>query len=174
MRPVTLIALVLTFMPAQARAQTALRAAFLDPGRAFQASADGKVAIAHLTALRDEKARAIADKNKALAAQEQALKVNAAALNETARAQQAAAVDKFRLDTERFIQDAQTELAGVQRDAESAFLAKLKPAVDKVVAAKGFQLVLRVDTSLVLWFDPADDITADVVKQLAADTQPKD
>lgn len=174
MRPVTMLALVLILMPAQARAQTEVRAAFLDPARAFQASADGKAAIAHLTALRDEKARAIAEKNKALATQEQALKVNAAPLNETARAQQAAAVDKFRLDTERFIQDAQTELTGVQRDAESAFLAKLKPAVDKVVAAKGFQLVLRVDTSLVLWFDPADDITADVVKQLAADTQLND
>jgi Skp family chaperone for outer membrane proteins len=174
MRPITMLALALTLIPAQAKAQTALRAAFFDPARAFQASADGKAAMAHLTALRDEKARAIAEKNKVLSTQEQALKVNGAALNEAARAQQAAAVDRFRLDTERFIQDAQTELTGVQRDAESAFLAKLKPAVDKIVAARGFQLVLRIDTSLVLWFDPADDITADVVKQIAADTQLKD
>lgn len=173
MRPVAILALALALLPAKATAQTELRIAFLDPARAFQASADGKTAIARLTELRDEKALAIDEKNKALAAQEHGLKANEAALSETARVQQAAALDKFRLDTERFIQDAQAELAGVQRNAESAFLAKLQPAVDKVIAAKGLQFVLRVDTSLVIWFDPANDITADVVKQLAADMQPR-
>jgi Skp family chaperone for outer membrane proteins len=164
-----LLVLTIVLPPARAWAQPNLRIAFFDPERAFQASADGKAAIARITALRDEKARAVDEKDKALAAQEQVVKQNAATLSEPARAAQTASVEKFRLDVERFIQDAQTELQGVQRDVESAFLAKLKPAVDKVVATKGLQLVLRVDASLVVWIDPVDDMTADVVKQLEAD-----
>lgn len=56
---------------------------------------------------------------------------------------------------------------GLQRDAESAFLVKLKPALDKVAADKGLQLIFNIDGPQVVWFDPSLDITSDVVKQLA-------
>jgi Skp family chaperone for outer membrane proteins len=175
--PLTLASMLL---PLPARGETPpaafnseLRVGYFSAERAFAESADGKTAIARVTALRDEKARAVDARNKELAAREQTLKENAASLTTSALTQQSAIVEKFRLDVQRFIQDAQAEVMGVQRDVEGAFLVKLKPALDKVVAAKGLQLVLSMDTPLVVWFDPADDITADVVKQLAAETRPK-
>jgi Skp family chaperone for outer membrane proteins len=172
--------LACALLPLPARAQTGpvasnagLRVGYFSAERAFAESADGKKAIARLTALRDEKARGVDARNKELAAREQILRGDAASLTASALTQQTAAVEKFRLDIQRFIQDAQAEVMGVQRDLEGAFLVKLKPALDKVVTTKGLQLVLRVDTPLVVWFDPADDITADVGKQLAAETPPK-
>ena len=172
-----LITVLATLVPMAASAQTRttsptaeVRVAFFSPERVFAESADGRAATARINALRDEKARAIEARNKELSGKEQALKTNSASLTERTRRQQTAEVEKFRLDTQRFVEDAQAELMGVERDVESAFLAKLRPAVDKVVAAKGFPLLLSADTPLIVWFDPADDITADIVKQLASTT----
>jgi len=154
--------------PTQAQpAVVGIRLACFSPQRAFSESADGKAAIAKLTALQNQKARAIDEKNRALQAQEQALQQSTAILSEAARAQRANEVEKFRLDVQRFIQDAQAELTGAQRDLESAFLVKLKPAIEKVVKDKNLQVVFNLDGDLVAWADPSLDITDDVVKQLA-------
>src|SRR5204863_8926698 len=120
--------------------------------RAFSESAEGKAVVARLTTLQNEKARAIEEKNRVL---------------EAARARQASDVEKLRIDVQRFIEDAQAELMGIQRAAESAFLVKLKPVLERVAEDKRLQLVLNVDGPQVVWFDPALDLTSDVVKQLA-------
>jgi Skp family chaperone for outer membrane proteins len=145
-----------------------IRVACVSPQRVFAESSDGKAAIARLSALQDEKARAIDEKNKELQGQEQALQQTGSLLSEEARNQRSSAIDKFRIDVQRFIQDAQAEVSGVQRDVESAFLAKLKPAIAKVARDGGFQLVFNLDEDLISWADPSLDITPDVVKQLAS------
>jgi Skp family chaperone for outer membrane proteins len=142
--------------------------ACVSPQRVFADSSDGKAAIARLSALQDEKARAIDEKNKELQGQEQALQQTGSLLSEEARNQRSGAIDKFRIDVQRFIQDAQAEVSGVQRDVESAFLAKLKPAIAKVARDGGFQLVFNLDEDLISWADPSLDITPEVVKQLAS------
>ena len=105
--------------------------------------------------------------NNRLQAQEQALQQSQAVLSEATKSQRAKEVERFRLDTQRFIEDAQAEFLGVQRDIESAFALKLRPALDQVVRSKGIQLVFNLDANSVFWSDPALDITAEVVKQLA-------
>ena len=62
--------------------------------------------------------------------------------------------NKFRVDTQRFIQDAQAELMGVRRDAESAFLVKLRPAIERVVKDNGIQLLFNFDSGVLAWGDP--------------------
>jgi Skp family chaperone for outer membrane proteins len=153
--------------PLQSQPPTAVRLACFSLQRAFSESADGKAAIARLTALQDEKARAIAEKNKALQAQEQALQQSTPLLSEAARTQRSNELERFRIDVQRFIQDAQAELMGVQRDTENAFLVRLKPAVEKVAKDKGLQMIFNLDEGLIAWTDPSLDITSDVVKQLA-------
>jgi outer membrane protein len=155
-------------VPAQLPAPAAVRLACFSPQRAFTESADGKAAIARLTALQDERAKAIDEKNKELQAQEQALQQTGSLLSDDARSQRTSAIEKFRIDVQRFIQDAQTELTGVQRDLETAFLAKLQPAVQKVAKDEGFQIVFNLDEGVISWADPSLDITPDVVKQLAS------
>jgi Skp family chaperone for outer membrane proteins len=173
----TLMAAATVLVPFRAHAQAPVgpaiqaalvgRIACFSPQRAFAESADGKVTLARLTALQSEKARAIDEKNKALQAQEQALERSAALLSESARTQRTADVQKLRIDVQRFIEDAQAELMGMRRDAENAFVVKLKPALTKVAQDKGLQVVFNIDDGQVAWFDPSVDITTEVVKQLA-------
>ena len=144
-----------------------VRVGCFSPQRAFSESVDGKAALARLTTIQNEKARAIEERNKALRAQEQALEQSSSLLSEAARTERSNEVAKLRIDVQRFIEDAQAELLGMQRDAENAFVMKLKPALAKVAQEKGLQLVFNVDDGQVAWFDSSLDITPDVVKQLA-------
>jgi Skp family chaperone for outer membrane proteins len=159
----------IALVPLTASAQSvALRVACFSPQRAFSESVDGKAVLARLTTLQNEKSRAIDDKNKVLKAQEQALQETGPLLTEAVRTQRASDVEKFRIDIQRMIEDARAELMGIQRDAESAFVVKLKPALDKVAKERGLQIVFNVDAGPVAWFDPSMDITSDVVRQLTA------
>jgi len=157
MRIVRRLAFAIALMvPASVFAQTSIgpgiKLASFSPQRAFAESVQGKAAIARLTALQGQKAREIEEKNKAL---------------ETLEAQRSKEVETFRVNVQRFIQDAQTEVLGVQRDLESAFLVKLKPALEQVAKDSGLALVFSLDEPAIVWADPALDITGDVVKQLA-------
>jgi outer membrane protein len=171
------IVLVSTLAPVSAFAQgpapsvqsatAGIRLGSVSPQRVFSESAEGRAAIARLTALQEEKSRAIEEKNKALQSQEQALQQNAPVLNEEARTQRSNAVERFRIDVQRFIQDAQAEVMGVQREVESAFVFRFRPAVEKVAKEKGLQIVFNLDNGLISWADSSLDITPDVVEQLA-------
>ena len=162
-------------VPLSALAQEPIvRLGCLSPQRAFTDSAEGKAGIARLAALEEKHVREIAAKNKALQSQEQRLQENGAVLSDQARTQQTRELEKFRVDVQRFIQEAQAELVGAQRDIESAFVVKLRPAVEQVAKARGLQLVVNLDTNAVVWADPAVDITGEVVKQLALVDAPRD
>ena len=164
----------LMLMPLTGLAQeSAGRLGCLSPQRAFAESAVGKAGIARLAALEDKQAKEIATRNQTLRSQEQALEQNGAILNPDARARQTREVERFRIDVQRFIQEAQAELVSTQHEIESAFLAKLRPAVERVAKAKQLQLVVNVDADSVVWSNPALDITAEVVKELAVPEPPR-
>jgi Skp family chaperone for outer membrane proteins len=160
--------------PLAASAQQLIaRVGSLSPQRAFAESAEGKAGIARLQALEEKQSREIAAKNKALQSQQQALEQSSTVLTADARARQTREVERFRVDVQRFIEEAQAELVGAQREIEGAFLAKLRPAVEQVVKAKQLQLVVNLDTDSVIWADASIDITTDVVKQLAVVEPPR-
>ncbi|SRR5258706_118174 len=141
--------------------------ACFSPQQAFADSADGKAALARLTALQSERKKAIDERNQALQSRQRLLEQNAGVLSETARAQRTTELEQFRLDVQRFIEDAQAELMGVQKDAENAFLVKLRPVVEKVARDKGFQIIFNLDAGQIAWFDRGLDITPEIVRQLA-------
>jgi outer membrane protein len=142
--------------------------AYFSTQRAFSLSTEGKAAQAELLALEAARARDIEGRNKALETQRLALERGATVLGDAARAQRTKEIQKFEIDLQRFIQDAQAELAGAQRDAESAFLARLRPALDQVAKEKGLALVFNADAGVLMWSDPALDITPEVVERLDA------
>ena len=162
--------------PSQGRPQfglSGIRLACFSPQRAFSESADGKAGIARLAALQEKRAREVEDRNKILQGQEEALQRSLAVLSEEARSQRAKEIEKFRIDVQRFIQDAQADLLGLQRDIESAFVVRLKPVVEQVAKEKGVQMVLNLDDQTIVWADSSLDITAEVVKQLARVEAPR-
>ena len=92
------------------------RIAFFSPSRAFAESTDGKAAAARLTALETDRAKAAKAQEMALEKLERSLEQSTSVLSEAARGQRTKEVEKFRLDTQRFIEDTQAELMGVRRD----------------------------------------------------------
>ena len=148
-------------------AQSALasvRVAYFSPSRAFAESSDGKAATARLHALESQRARTAQEKNLALETMERTLQQGAAVLSEAARELRAKELEKFRLDTQRFIEDTQAELMGVRRDAETAFLVKLRPAIERVVKDNAIQLLFNFDSGVLAWGEPSLDVTNQIVK----------
>jgi Skp family chaperone for outer membrane proteins len=174
--PLVAVSLMLVPTPASAQATasaqpesrlTVTRLGCFSLQRAFSESAEGKAGIARLSALQEKRAREIAEKNKALQAQEAALQASLTVLGDDARSQKSRELEKFRIDVQRFIQDAQAEVTGAQREMEISFIAKLRPAVERVAKDQGLQMVVNLDDPSVVWSDPGLDITGDVIKLLA-------
>jgi len=166
-------ALVASFtLPSLAVAQTpapfANRLAYFSPQRAFAASPDGKIAEATLSALQIERAKQVEARNQQLQKLQATLQQSAAMLTEAVRRLREQEISRFQVDLDRFIQDAQVEFTGVQRDLETAFLAKLRPALDRVARERALLLILNEDAGLIAWAEPSLDITGDVVARLAA------
>jgi outer membrane protein len=165
-------ALVLLSVPSLASAQGALpidtmsRLAYFSPQRAFALSPDGKAAEAKLSALEAAKGKEIAARNAKLKQLQDALDQGGAVLGDAARRQREIEVERFQVDTKRFVEDAQAEFLGVQRDLENTFFAKLRPALDAVAKERGLLFVLNEDSGQLAWANPLADITGDVVKRL--------
>ena len=172
MRIVTLAMTSLLCVTGSAAAQgtaseaAAIRIAVFSPQRAFVESGDGKDAITRLGALQEEKARAVEERRRRIQERQEELKGAAAVLSDAARSERVTELERFELDVQRFIEDAQAELMGVQRDLETAFLGRLAPAVGAVATARGLHLVVNLDTDTVAWAAESLDITAEVVRHL--------
>ena len=166
-----LTALVLSMvLPSIAAAQASqsvnndsIRLAYFSPQRAFFQSSDGKAAEARLTTLQSQTSREVDARNAKLKALQQELAVRSSVLAEAARREREQEIDRVQIDLRRFVEDAQAEFLGVQRNLENAFLAKLAPAVETIARKRGLLFVLNQDSGLLAWADPSLDITADVV-----------
>ncbi len=172
-RLLVVAALGLFGVPSLASAQGALQAdalasrlAYVSPQRAFAMSADGKAAEGRLAALEAERSKEIAARSARLKEMESALQQGAGVLGDTARRQREIEVERFQIDTKRFIEDAQAEFLGVQRNLESSFFTKLRPALESVAKERNLLFVINEDAGLLAWANPTLDITADVVTRL--------
>ncbi len=157
----------------QANLSVPVRIAYFSPSRVFAESSDGKAATARLNALETERAKAAQDKTLAIEKMERTLQQGAAVLSEAARDIRTKELEKFRVDTQRFIEDAQAELMGARRDAESAFLVKLRPAIERVVKDNAIQLLFNFDSGVLAWGEPSLDVTNQIVTLVEAKPQPK-
>ena len=152
---------------AQTPAESSTRLAYFSPQRAFAVSPDGKLAEAKLAALQMERAKEAEARSQQLQKLQATLQQSAAVLTEAARRLREQEIAKFQVDLDRYIQDAQADFAGVQRDFETAFLAKLRPALDRVARERALLLVLNEDAGVIAWAEPSLDITGDVVARIS-------
>jgi outer membrane protein len=161
---------VVLMLPSFAAAQSAqslttdvTRLAYVSPQRAFYESNDGKAAQARLASLQSETSREVNARNAKLKALQQELAQRSSILAEGARREREQEIDRFQVDLQRFVEDAQAQFLGVQRNLENAFLAKFGPAVDSIARKRGLLFVLNQDSGVLAWADPKMDITTDVI-----------
>jgi len=140
-----------------------IRLAFVSPQRAFYESNDGKAAQARLASIESETSREVEARNARLKALQQELAQRASVLAESTRRAREQEIDRFQIDLQRFVEDAQARFLGVRRDYENAFLAKFAPAVSSVAKKRSLLFVLNQDSGVLAWADPSLDITTDVV-----------
>ena len=167
---------LLLVLPSMAAAQLGqsvnsdpIRLAYVSPQRAFYESNDGKAAQAKLTSLQSETSQEVEARNAKLKALQQELAQRASVLAEGARREREQEIDRFQIDLQRFVEDAQARFLGVRRDLENAFLAKFGPAVDSVAKNRRLLFIFNQDSGVLAWADPRLDVTADVI---AAVNQP--
>ena len=135
-------------------------------GTRVATSAVGKAAQARIEQAQAEKVKEIEARNTSLAAQKDQLARSAPVLGAAAVAQRTKEIDKFEVDLQRFIQDAQAEMTGFQRDVESEFLARLTPALQQVATEKSLAMIFNEDSGLLAWAHPSLDVTAEVIAKL--------
>ena len=146
--------------------------AFFNPQAVFQASADGRAAVARVNALIQKKQTENADKAKLLEGNRQKLQTSGGVMNETARVQLEKEIEKQTKDAERFQQDAQAEINELQQEVQNDFVKKLSPIVEALANEKGLHLVFNASESGIAWAAPGLDLTPDVIKKLDALAKP--
>jgi len=149
------------------------RVAFFDVDRVARESSVGKAAAARLDDVRLKRQTEAEARTKTIQATQQKLEQTGSLLSDVARADLAKSVEKFQVDLQRFLQDAQAELQGLQRDLEQEFLRTLQPAAERAARANGFQLLLSRSDSGLVWGDPALDLTAEIIKEIERPAAPR-
>jgi Skp family chaperone for outer membrane proteins len=151
---------------------TGARIAFFNPQAVFQASSDGRAAVARVNALIQKKQTENADKAKLLQGNQQKLQTSGSVMNEAARVQLEKEIEKQTKDGERFQQDAQAEINELQQEVQNEFVKKLSPIVEQLATEKGLHLVFNASESGIAWATPGLDLTGEVIKKLDALTKP--
>jgi len=89
-------------------------------------------------------------------------------LSDRARADLEKAFEKSRVEFERFQQDAKADLQALQLKFDSEFRVKLSPIVDAISKERGLHFVFGLEEAAIVWWNPAADISEEVVTRLDA------
>ena len=146
--------------------------AFFNPQVVFQASADGKAALARVQNLIQKKQKEAEDKAKMLQGNQQKLQTSGSVMNEAARSQLEKEIEKQQKDGERFQQDAQAEVQELQQEVQNEFVKKLSPIVNELATEKGLHIVFNAGEAGIAWAVAGLDLTGDVIKKLDAQAKP--
>ena len=154
--------------PLAAQAVDQVRIAAVNLSYVAQSSRAGKAALARLEEAGKKKAAEAAIKAAELETQQVELQQRGSVMSARALADLQKAFEKGRIDFQRFQQDAQAELQGMQTQFEAEFRLKLMPVVDQISKEKGLHFVFGLEQAPIIWWNPALDISDEVVKRLDA------
>jgi Skp family chaperone for outer membrane proteins len=126
--------------------------------RLIAESTAGKAATAQLRAFQTQKQKAIADKQ---------VEVQQLTRSGAIRAQ----VEKAQLELQRLTEDAETELAALNRQLQEAFEKKLRPVVAQIAVEEHIGILLELPQPMIIWAAPAVDLTAKVIQRLEAEAK---
>jgi len=128
----------------------------------------GKEGLARIDEAARKKTLEVEAKAADLKRQQSELQKTSVGLSARALVDLQRAFEKSRVDFDRLQQDAQKEIEALQTQFEIAFRAQLAPVIDEVSKEKGLQFVFGFEQAAIVWWNPATDISEDVVKRLDA------
>ena len=134
----------------------------INPQMVLQNSTKGKAVIERLRSLNMSKQKKYEAMQKEIDALEK--EVLSPALNQDARDKKTMDLQNKRIDIKRFAEDAQKESMAQQQKEFESLQRDLMPIIEKIAKGGGYSLVLDLNTAGVTYFEPAIDITDQVIK----------
>jgi len=128
----------------------------------------GKAGLARIDEAARKKSLEVEAKAAELKKQQSDMQKTSVGLSARARVDLQRAFEKSRVDFDRLQQDTQKEIEAMQTQFEIEFRAQLAPVIDEVSKEKGLQFVFGLEQAAFVWWNPATDISDDVVKRLDA------
>ena len=128
----------------------------------------GKEGLARIDEAARKKSLEVEARAGELKKQQSELQKTSVGLSARALADLQRAFERSRVDFDRLQQDTQKEIEAMQTQFEIEFRAKLAPVIDEVSKEKGLQFVFGLEQAAIVWWSPATDISAEVVKRLDA------
>jgi outer membrane protein len=89
-------------------------------------------------------------------------------LSQEALANLASDLDKQRTDRARFVEDSRRELNDLQMRLFNRLQSELRPIITEVGKEKNLDLIFDVGNSGIIYFNPAVDLTEEVIKKYDA------
>jgi outer membrane protein len=138
------------------------------PALAQEPSRVGAISFAYVARSSQAGKAALAAIQKVVKEKDAEAAAKAAALQKLRLEAPATLFEKSRVEFERFQQDAQAEIEGLQQKFEAEFRIQLNPIVDAISKERGLHFVFGLEQAAIVWWSPALDISEEVVKRLDA------
>ena len=166
-----IIALALALPPAHAQSEgTTLKVAIVDLNRLLVESAIGKASQQKLTTYFEGKQVELQQEYQALQREGASLENQRSVLSADAYTQKRNTLEQKTLAFRQKSEQAEREFKDMQQQETESFLRQMAPIVDEIGKEQGYTLILRRTAPAVLFFDPAIDITSEVLTRLDATT----
>jgi outer membrane protein len=163
-----LLVLFVTGLVSLGYAQQAPKVGVVDSQQVLERSQEGKRVTAQLEAknktLQEDLVR-LDDKIRDL---ETRLNTQRLTLSQEALANLASDLDKQRTDRARFVEDSRRELNDLQMRLFNRLQSELRPIITEVGKEKNLDLIFDVGNSGIIYFNPAVDLTEEVIKKYDA------
>jgi Skp family chaperone for outer membrane proteins len=163
------LAVIVLYFPQNGLAQDA-KIATVDVQALTLMSDEGKALGERLEKRYQEISAELQKEQKTIEEKETRLRTQDRLMSATAKAQLAKEIDDAKIIFDRKNQDYQKEMDDLQRDLLSPVAAKVQQELSAYVNEKGYTLLIDLSAaeSNVVWFNPANDVTRDVMGRLNA------
>jgi len=162
-----LVCLLFQAVPSGQNGRSGSRIGYISMQKIVTEANDAKVGTAKLEAMRIEKAREVAAKQKAVDAAHLAVVQAGGIFQRSRRATLQADESRQRAELQRLAEQAQADLQNLQRQLQTDLRTKINMILERLVRQRGLEFVLNQDSAIVL--APAGaDLTMEVLATLNA------
>ncbi len=160
-----LILIFTTLLAATAAAQSVQKVAIIDSQKAFDRSVQGQKVVALLQDKENEIKASLKQKQEEINSLKDKFASQRLTLNEEALSQLQLEIDKKETEKKKYEQDSSIEFDQYKAQLIKKMRDEMLAIVDELVKERGYDLVFDLSSSGLIYFQPALDITEEVIKK---------
>jgi outer membrane protein len=149
-------------------AQQAVKVGVINSQDVLEKSVEGKKVIARLQEQDRKNQTAMAKTDDEIRTMETKLSTQRLTLSEEALLQLSSDLDKKKKDRTRFAEDATRDIQELQLRLYQKLQSELLPIIESIGKEKGYDLIFDLGKSGAVYFNPAVDVTSEVIKRYDA------